>query len=112
MRQSWASEVIDRLAVLKSCGLTFEEAWARSMFDCPPRGREFGAAVRSLTDVAEDEEWGEPFDQFLKRITRDAWTGEKKILKHLGADLAGGFASEDQSGFAVKNGRMTNRAAA
>lgn len=113
MRQSWASEVIDNLAVLKRAGYTFEESWATTLRAIPPRGREFGQAVQSFELLTADEDDGiEPFADFMRRVCSDAWHGARPALKFLDADLAGGFVTDDQSGFAVKNGRMTNRAAA
>lgn len=73
----WSCDMVAALAAGKAEGLDFDQAWAEALEMYPPRGRDLGPTVPSLLD--EDESPA----VFLERVCRDAWSGERPVLRHL-----------------------------
>lgn len=71
---SWESQVVGRLASLRSAGHTFDGAWLLALRAHPPRGRDASLATPRLFD--EDGRAPETHIEFFKRVCRQAYEGE------------------------------------
>jgi hypothetical protein len=69
----WESQVVDRLASLRSAGHTFEGAWGLALRGNPPKGQVAGIATPRLFE--DDGRAPETLVEFFKRACRDAYEG-------------------------------------
>jgi hypothetical protein len=73
----WESQVVDRLASLRSAGHTFDGAWLLALRAHPPCGRDASIATPRLFD--EDGRAPETLVEFFKRACRDAYEGRVEV---------------------------------
>jgi hypothetical protein len=82
----WSEDMVDRLQALKLIrGMEHEQAWRIALRENPPRGSEFRGMDRALTLIAESDEV-DPVE-WLRLRTREAWYGDRELLKHFTLDL-------------------------
>lgn len=78
----WQGEVVAFLRRCKDAGWAFDESWQAAMKRHPPRGAGMGQRQLSLEDD------GEPtLVDFLERVCRDAWYGQRQEQARLSPDL-------------------------
>jgi hypothetical protein len=70
----WESQVVDRLASLRSAGHTFEGAWGLALRGNPPKGQVAGIATPRLFE--DDGRAPETALEFFKRACRHAYDRE------------------------------------
>jgi hypothetical protein len=90
---TWEQRIVAHLRRSKAEGITFDVAWDRATRLHPPRGRYCGpieqAEQQTLFPDGKQEQDGplETHEQFLRRVSSDAWHGRRPKLKNFTLDI-------------------------